>query len=146
MDFLPVFMDVRGKLCLVVGGGEVARRKAALLLDAGAMVRAVAPQFSAAFTGLRGVECVAERFQPGHLDGVTLAIAATDDSAINREISEQARARNTPVNVVDNPALCTFIMPAILDRSPLLVAISSGGASLPGRGPQRPCYAVQGDV
>ncbi|WP_435627464.1 siroheme synthase CysG [Candidatus Ferrigenium straubiae] len=128
MDFLPVFMDVRGKLCLVAGGGEVAHRKTALLLDAGARVRVVAPQFSEAFAGLH-VECIAERFQPGHLDGVALAIAATDDGAVNREISEQARARNIPVNVVDNPALCTFIMPAILDRSPLLVAISSGGAS-----------------
>ena len=129
MDLLPVFMDVRGKLCLVVGGGEVAHRKASVLLAAGAAVKAVAPEFSAAFAVLPGVECIAERFQPSHLDGAVLAIAATDDSAVNREVSQQARARNIPVNVVDNPDLCTFIMPAILDRSPLMVAFSSGGAS-----------------
>ncbi|HEU0282928.1 MAG TPA: siroheme synthase CysG [Gallionella sp.] len=129
MDLLPVFMDVRGKSCLVAGGGEVAHRKASVLLDAGAAVKAVAPEFSAAFADLPGIECIAERFQPSHLDGVVLAIAATGDSAVNREVSQQARARNIPVNVVDNPALCTFIMPAILDRSPLMVAFSSGGAS-----------------
>jgi len=128
VDFLPIFMDIRGKPCLVVGGGEVACRKAALLLEAGAAVRAVAPQFSEAFAGLR-VERIAERFRSSHLDGVALAIAATSDGTVNREISEQARARNIPVNVVDDPALCTFIMPSILDRSPLLVAVSSGGAS-----------------
>jgi len=129
MDFLPIFMNVRGKLCLVVGGGEVAHRKASVLLDAGAMIKAVAPGFCDAFTRLQGVECVAERFQPSHLNGVMLVIAATDDSAVNQEVSQLARARNIPVNVVDNPGLCTFIMPSILDRSPLMVAFSSGGAS-----------------
>ncbi|MFZ2524979.1 MAG: siroheme synthase CysG [Candidatus Ferrigenium altingense] len=129
MDFLPIFMDVKGRLCLVVGGGEVAHRKASVLLAAGAAVRAVAPEFSAAFAALPGVECIAGHFQPSHLDGAVLAIAATDDGAVNREVSQQARARNIPVNVVDNPDLCTFIMPSILDRSPLMVAFSSGGAS-----------------
>lgn len=129
MDLLPVFMDVRGKLCLVVGGGEVAHRKAAVLQAAGAAVNAVAPEFSAAFAALPGVECIAERFQPSHLEGTVLAIAATNDGAVNREVSQQARARNIPVNVSDNPDLCTFIMPSILDRSPLIVAFSSGGAS-----------------
>ncbi len=128
MDFLPIFMNVKGRPCLVVGGGEVAHRKAALLLEAGAAVRAVAPEFSEAFAGLRA-EHLAERFRPDHLEGAILVIAATDDGAVNREISEQARARNIPVNVADNPDLCTFIMPSILDRSPLLVAFSSGGAS-----------------
>src|SRR3989338_5990975 len=126
MDFLPIFMDVKGRLCLVVGGGEVAHRKASVLLAAGAAVKAVAPEFSAAFAVLPGVECIAERFQPSHLDGAVLVIAATDDGAVNREVSQQARARNIPVNVVDNPDLCTFIMPAILDRSPLENATISG--------------------
>lgn len=129
MDLLPIFMDIKGRLCLVVGGGEVAHRKTAVLLAAGAAVKAVAPEFSAAFAVLPGVECIAERFQPSHLDGAVLVIAATDDGAVNREVSQQARARNIPVNVVDNPDLCTFIMPSILDRSPLMVAFSSGGAS-----------------
>ena len=129
MDFLPIFINVKGRLCLVVGGGEVAHRKASVLLDAGATIKAVAPEFSGAFAGLPGIECVTGRFQPGHLDGAVLVIAATYDSAVNQEVSRLARARNIPVNVVDNPDLCTFIMPSILDRSPLIVAFSSGGAS-----------------
>ncbi|TXT25628.1 MAG: uroporphyrin-III C-methyltransferase / precorrin-2 dehydrogenase / sirohydrochlorin ferrochelatase [Gallionellaceae bacterium] len=129
MDFLPVFMNVKGRPCLVVGGGEVAHRKASVLLDAGATVKAVAPEFSAAFGDQQGIERVAERFRPAHLDGATLVIAATDDSDVNREVSRLARERNIPVNVVDSPDLCTFIMPSIMDRSPLVVAFSSGGAS-----------------
>ena len=129
MDFLPIFIDIKDRLCLVIGGGEVAQRKAAVLLDAGAVVKAVAPKFSTAFIGLPHVECVVERFQPNHLDGTALVIAATDNHAVNREVSQLARVRNIPVNVVDNPDLCTFIMPSILDRSPLMVAFSSGGAS-----------------
>lgn len=129
MDFLPIFLKVEGKLCLVVGGGEIAHRKASVLGDAGATVKVVAPQLSAAFAGMSGIEYVAERFQPAHLDGAILVIAATSDSAVNQQVAQQARARNIPVNVVDSPDLCTFIMPSILDRSPLMVAFSSGGAS-----------------
>ena len=129
MDFLPIFLNVKGKLCLVVGGGEVAHRKASVLVDAGATVKVVAPELIDAFTGLHGIEYVAERFKPGHLDGVVLAIAATNDSAVNQQVAQQARVRNIPVNVVDSPDLCTFIMPSILDRSPLMVAFSSGGTS-----------------
>ncbi|HEX5337958.1 MAG TPA: siroheme synthase CysG [Gallionella sp.] len=129
MDFLPIFLDVKGKLCLVVGGGDVAHRKAAVLLDAGAQVKVVAPELAESFAGMAGIAHVAERFRPEHLAGVALAIAATDDSAVNRQVSEQAHALNIPVNVVDSPALCSFIMPSILDRSPLMVAFSSGGAS-----------------
>ncbi len=129
MDFLPIFIDIKGRLCLVIGGGEVAQRKAAVLLGAGAIVKAVAPEFSANFTELAGIKCEKEPFQPSLLDGVTLIISATDDEAVNRQVSQLACARNIPLNVVDNPALCTFIMPSILDRSPLIVAFSSGGAS-----------------
>ena len=129
MDFLPIFVNVKGKLCLVVGGGEVARRKAGVLLDAGAKVRLVAPERVDSFDDLEGVEYIAAKFGAEHLDGVTLIIAATNDSGVNRQVSELAQAQNIPVNVVDNPGLCSFIMPAILDRSPLMVAFSSGGAS-----------------
>ncbi len=129
MDSLPIFLNVKGKLCLVVGGGGVAHRKASVLADAGATVKMVAPEFSDAFTNLHGIERVAERFQSSHLDGAVLVIAATNDSTVNQQVSQQARARNIPVNVVDSPELCTFIMPSILDRSPLMVAFSSGGTS-----------------
>lgn len=129
MNYLPIFADIRGKLCLVVGGGEVAKRKAGVLLEAGARVRVVAPQIDSALTRQQHVEAIISRFDAPHLDGVTLVIAATDDRSVNREVSELARARNIPVNVVDTPELCSFIMPAILDRSPMVVAFSSGGAS-----------------
>jgi len=129
MDYLPIFADVRNKLCLVVGGGEVGKRKAGVLLEAGARVRVVAPQIDLELTKSKGVEALAERFDQRHLDGVSLIIAATDDRNVNRQVSELARSRNIPVNVVDDPELCSFIMPAILDRSPLMVAFSSGGAS-----------------
>ena len=129
MDFLPIFLSVKGRLCLVAGGGEVAKRKAGVLLDAGARVRVVAPEIDPALARLPDVEPVVARFDVQHLEGVTLVIAATCDRAVNQLVSILAHERNIPVNVVDDPALCSFIMPAILDRSPLMVAFSSGGAS-----------------
>lgn len=129
MDYLPIFADVRNKLCLVVGGGEVGKRKAGVLLEAGANVRVVAPQIESALAEQTGINAIFARFDAQHLDGVMLVIAATNDRSVNRQVSELARARNIPVNVVDDPELCSFIMPAILDRSPLMVAFSSGGAS-----------------
>ncbi len=129
MDYLPIFAKVKSKLCLVVGGGEVAKRKAGVLLEAGANVRVVAPEIESALSAQQGVESIFARFEAHHLDGVTLVIAATNDRSVNQHVSELAQARNIPVNVVDDPELCSFIMPAILDRSPLMVAFSSGGAS-----------------
>ncbi len=129
MDYLPIFADIRGKLCLVVGGGEVGKRKAGVLLEAGAKVRLVAPQIEPGLSEMEGVQAINARFEAHHLEGVTLVIAATNDRSVNRQVSELARSRNIPVNVVDDPELCSFIMPAILDRSPLMVAFSSGGAS-----------------
>jgi len=129
VDYLPIFLNVKDKRCLVVGGGEVAKRKAGVLLEAGARVRVVAPQIEPALAEQQGVEIIVARFAAQHLDGVTLVIAAANDRSVNRQVSELARAHNIPVNVVDDPRLCSFIMPAILDRSPLMVAFSSGGAS-----------------
>jgi uroporphyrin-III C-methyltransferase/precorrin-2 dehydrogenase/sirohydrochlorin ferrochelatase len=129
MDFLPVFHNVKGRLCLVVGGGEVGKRKAGVLLDAGAKVRVVAPEIDSELAKQQRVESILAHFEAKHLDGVILVIAATNDRAVNKLVSELAQARNIPVNVVDDPELCSFIMPAILDRSPLMVAFSSGGAS-----------------
>ncbi len=129
MDFLPIFLNIKKQPCLVVGGGDVALRKASVLLEAGAKVTVVAPELTEGLAALAGIEHIAARFAPEHLEGATLVIAATDDAAVNRQASELARSRNIPVNVVDAPELCSFIMPAILDRSPLMVAFSSGGAS-----------------
>jgi len=129
MDFLPIFLNLKNQPCLIVGGGEVAVRKAAVLLQAGATLRIVSPQLIDSFELPQGSEYIAERFQSAHLDGMTLVIAATDDAAVNEQVSREAKLRKLPVNVVDNPELCSFIMPAILDRSPLVVAFSTGGAS-----------------
>ena len=129
MDFLPIFLNVRQRLCLVVGGGEVAFRKASVLSEAGACIRIVAPQLIEDFSAMPGISHIATNFQPEHLQDAVLVIAATDDNQVNEQISQLAKAANIPVNVVDNPPLCTFIMPSILDRSPLMVAFSSGGAS-----------------
>jgi len=100
-----------------------------MLLEAGARVRIVAPQIDPALAGHQRVEAIPVRFESHHLDGAALVIAATNDRSVNQQVSAQAKARNLPVNVVDDPELCSFIMPAILDRSPLMVAFSSGGAS-----------------
>ncbi len=129
MDYLPVFQKVKGRLCLVVGGGTVGARKAGVLLEAGAKVRVVAPEIDEELQAHANVEAVLTRFEPQHLEGVMLIIAATNDREVNKQVSALAQARNIPVNVVDDPELCSFIMPAIMDRSPLMVAFSSGGAS-----------------
>jgi uroporphyrin-III C-methyltransferase/precorrin-2 dehydrogenase/sirohydrochlorin ferrochelatase len=132
MDYLPVFLDIKNRPCLVVGGGEVAARKTRQLLRSGAAVRVVAPELAAALQELhaRGeISHLAADFEPAQLEGCVLAVAATDDEAVNREVSARARERNLPVNVVDNPALCSFIMPSVVDRSPVVIAISTGGAS-----------------
>ncbi|HEY6096175.1 MAG TPA: siroheme synthase CysG [Gallionellaceae bacterium] len=128
MDYLPIFFNVKGKKCLIVGGGDVALRKASLLVQAGAAVTVVSPDLHDGFAELN-VQHIAARFAPAHLDGYLLVIAATDEMDTNELVSREAKARNMPVNVVDNPKLCSFILPSILDRSPLVVAFSSGGAS-----------------
>ncbi len=131
MDYLPIFLDLRGKNALVVGGNEAAARKTSLLIAAGAWVTVVNPQpLAAAFNALMGTDRVIHRqetFRESHLDGMELVFAASGDHTLDRQVSQAARARHLPVNVVDRPQLCSFIMPAIIDRSPVMVAVSSGG-------------------
>ncbi|GAB3378804.1 siroheme synthase family protein [Azotobacter armeniacus] len=130
MDYLPLFHNLKGRSVLLVGGGEIALRKARLLADAGAVLRVVAPQIEAALAELvlqGGGHCLVRGYAEEDLDGCVLAIAATDDQALNGRVSRDAHGRGVPVNVVDAPALCSVIFPAIVDRSPLLVAVSSGG-------------------
>ncbi|ALO46206.1 siroheme synthase CysG [Pseudohongiella spirulinae] len=132
MDYLPVFMQITGRRCLLVGAGEVASRKAALLLRCGACLIVVAPWVSDAVKALidtHGGEIHERPFEDSDLEGVVLVVAATDDDQVNRRVSELATARQLPVNVVDQTELCSFIVPAIVDRSPVVVAISTGGSS-----------------
>lgn len=132
MQYLPIFFKLDGRPCLVVGGGAVASRKVALLRKAGGSVLVVAPELTsdlAEQASAGSIGHLARRFQAEDLDGVCLVIAATDDVAVNAEISQLAQSRSIPVNVVDNPELCSFIVPSILDRSPVMIAVSTGGAS-----------------
>lgn len=130
MDFLPLFHKLKDRLVLVVGGGEVALRKARLLSDAGARLRVVTPEVRDELREMveQGTgELLLRGYQPGDLQGVCLVIAATDDEPLNARISEDCKGLGIPVNVVDAPALCSVIFPAIVDRSPLIVAVTSGG-------------------
>jgi uroporphyrin-III C-methyltransferase/precorrin-2 dehydrogenase/sirohydrochlorin ferrochelatase len=128
MQFLPLFHKLQGRPVLVVGGGEVALRKARLLAEAGACLRVVAPDVRRELQAMAGEQGVFLRgYQSDDLQGVGLVIAATDDEPLNARISAEAQALGIPVNVVDAPALCSVIFPAIVDRSPLIVAVSSGG-------------------
>jgi uroporphyrin-III C-methyltransferase/precorrin-2 dehydrogenase/sirohydrochlorin ferrochelatase len=130
MDYFPIFLRLAGEPVLVVGGGEVAARKIDLLLRTSAKVRVVAPELIpglAERVAAGEIVHVAAEFTPEHLDGVRLAIAATDIRAINAWVARQAERRNIPVNVVDDRELSRFIVPAIVDRSPVVVAVGSSG-------------------
>lgn len=128
MEFLPLFHKLKERPVLVVGGGEVALRKARLLAEAGAQLRVVAPDIRSELQTMAGEQGMFLRgYQTDDLQGVGLVIAATDDEPLNARISAEAQALGIPVNVVDAPALCSVIFPAIVDRSPLIVAVSSGG-------------------
>lgn len=130
MDFLPLFHKLKDRLVLVVGGGEVALRKARLLGDAGARLRVVTPEVRDELREMveqGSGELLLRGYQASDLQGVCLVIAATDDEPLNARISEDCKGLGIPVNVVDAPALCSVIFPAIVDRSPLIVAVTSGG-------------------
>ncbi|HEY0503311.1 MAG TPA: siroheme synthase CysG [Lysobacter sp.] len=128
----PVFADLRGRAVLVVGGGTVALRKATALFEAGARVRVGAPVLNAELAALAaqgGIEVLHGEFAPQWLDDVWLAIAATDDESVNRAVAETGEARRVWVNVVDDAQASSVQIPARVDRGPLQLAISSGGAA-----------------
>ena len=132
MRHFPAFISLHDRRAVVVGGGEAACRKVELLRGAGAKVTVVAPALDGALAAsvVRGEATWAERaFAPSDLDGAALAIAATGEEPVDRIVAQAARARGVPVNVVDNAALSTFIVPAIIDRDPVVIAVSSGGAA-----------------
>jgi precorrin-2 dehydrogenase/sirohydrochlorin ferrochelatase len=132
MAYIPIFLDVTGRDCVVVGGGEVAARKVESLLEAGARVTVVSPHLSPPMASLASngsVIHIARDYRRGDIRGCVLAYAATDDPKLHRELAAEARALGIPVNVVDVPELCTFIAPAVMKRGALQIAISTGGAS-----------------
>ena len=132
MAYIPIFLDVTGRECVVVGGGEVAARKVESLLEAGARVTVVSPHLSPPLESLAAngsMTHIARDYQRGDIRGCVLVYAATDDPKLHRELAVEARALGIPVNVVDVPELCTFIAPAVVKRGALQIAISTGGAS-----------------
>lgn len=123
---------MKDKTALIVGGGEVAARKISLLLLSGAKVKVISPVICNNIKDLVSggeIEYEQREYIDGDLNNCALAYAATNDPEVNRMVSESAQARQLPVNVVDQPDLCSFIMPSIVDRSPMVVAVSTGGAS-----------------
>jgi len=132
MESLPIFIKIKDARCLVIGGGEVALRKVTTLLKAEAKVEVVAPALCDDLVQLLSDGKIAYQqsvFDITQLNGAVLVFAATDDEAVNEEVSCAAKLHNIPVNVVDAPALCTFTMPSIVDRSPVVIAVSSNGSA-----------------
>jgi precorrin-2 dehydrogenase / sirohydrochlorin ferrochelatase len=124
--FYPIFLDIGGRRAVVVGGGKVAYRKAAALLEAGASVRVIAPEFDERLRAL-GVERIEREYREGDLEGAHLAFAATDQRGINAQVARDARSRGIPVNVADAPAECDFIVPARVRRGDIQIAVSTSG-------------------
>ena len=129
MVCFPLFVDLNDKTVLVVGGGPVAARKARVLLDYGPRVLVCAPRFVPELEQLSGAELLRQPFVPDLLEGVSLAIAATDDRVLNRTVAQLCRKRAIPVNVADSREESTFLFPAVVRRGRLSVGISTGGAS-----------------
>ncbi|MGF1684366.1 siroheme synthase CysG [Photobacterium minamisatsumaniensis] len=130
MEYLPIFADLKRRPCLVVGGNDIAWRKTRMLLNAGADVRVIADNLSSEFQVAiddARVTFIGTQFSPTDLDGIFLAIAATDRKAINALVYQSANQRQVLVNVVDDTQRCSFIVPSIIDRSPIIVAVSSSG-------------------
>ena len=132
MRYFPVFLDLKEKRCLVVGGGPVAERKVKNLLKAGARVKVISPELTGPLSRLkeeRKISHLSRSYRKGDLRGALLVIAATDDRAVNERIFREATANRIPVNVVDDPAHSSFIVPSIVQKKDLLVAVSTSGRS-----------------
>jgi len=130
--YYPVYLNLQGRKCLIAGGGQVALRKAAAMLEHGAEVTVVSPRLC---TGLRKlahesrIQAVNRPYRAGDLKGVSIAIVATSNRGINRSAAEDAKKHRVPVNVVDDPVLSDFIVPSILRRGDLSIAISTSAKS-----------------
>jgi precorrin-2 dehydrogenase len=132
MGYIPIFLDVTGRECVVVGGGGIAARKVESLLEAGARVRVVSPRLSPPLAAIvaRGLAIhIARDYERGDINGCVLVYAATDDPKLHRELAAEARALRIPINVADVPDLCTFIAPAVVKRGALQIAVSTCGAA-----------------
>ena len=132
MSYFPIFLDLTHRPVLVVGGGDIAARKVSLLLKAGAEVHLIAPGLNQRLQSEHQAGRLIyqpRKFEASDVEGKVLVIAATNNRKVNEQASQLAQAANIPVNVVDQPELCSYIMPSIVDRAPVQIAISTGGAS-----------------
>ncbi len=132
MGFYPIVLELADRPCLVVGGGRVAERKVDALLEAGARITVVSPRVTAglsAYARAERIRLVPRAYEAGDLAGHALVFVATDDGAVNAAIVGEARARGVWINAADDPPHCDFILPSVLRRSELTVAVSTGGAS-----------------
>jgi len=132
MNYLPIFVQIKQRDCLVVGGGSIAARKVALLRKAQADVTVVAPELCEELTVLASeskIKHINRKFEDTDMAQCVVVIAATNQGTVNQHVSSLAHQLRLPVNVVDNPDLCSFIMPSIIDRSPVVIAVSTGGSS-----------------
>jgi len=131
-SFYPILVDLQGKKALVVGGGKVAQRKIETLLEYGASVQVVARELTAELEELRNagrIKFLGGEFAEAFLEGAYVVFAATDDASLNRRVSRAAQQRGLLVNAVDQPADCNFIVPSVLSRGDLLIAVSTSGKS-----------------
>ncbi len=129
MTLYPIFLDLQGRKCVVVGGGRVATRKAQALQAAGAQVQVVGPKLETSLETLAGVTCHRQAYQASVLEGACIVIACTDDPDVNKSVYEDCRAKGIWCNVVDDPVRCDFHVPAVVRRGRLQIAVSTGGAS-----------------
>lgn len=132
MDYFPLFLKLKQQNCLVIGAGEVATRKIELLARAGASITVIAKKISPNIIMLQkkhNLTIIEKSFDASDVKKFCLIISATSNSRTNQLVAQTAKKHNIPVNVVDNPELCSFIFPAIIDRSPIIAAVSSGGSS-----------------
>ena len=130
--YYPLLVDLAARRCLVVGGGRVAERKVGLLLECGAAVELVSPKATARLAALAGAGRIHWRrrvARPADVRGAFLVVAATDDAAANQQVAVRARKAGSLVNVVDDPEACTFLVPSVIRRGELTIAISTGGGS-----------------
>jgi precorrin-2 dehydrogenase/sirohydrochlorin ferrochelatase len=128
----PIFIDVEDHDVVIIGGGEVCARKAETMMRYGARVTIVSPQFTDEIEswGRDGKLALRrKRYESGDLDGASIVIASTDDTRVNEQVAADARARKVPVNVVDVTPLCEFIVPAIIEKGSVTIAVSTGGKS-----------------
>ncbi len=132
MSFYPVNLDIKNRACLVVGGGAVASRKARTLAECGAIVTVVSPEFSQSLRELETISAViliCRPYETADLDGKFLVIGATNDAALNRRINADAESRHMLCNIADVPDICNFILPSIIRRGDLVIAVSTSGKS-----------------